>query len=75
MPSPQHLALKWVQSNIGQFGGSPSLVTLAGQSAGSFSATYHLFSPASRGLFTRVIGQVRQWGKPGGPGGSWGELG
>ena len=32
-------------------------VTTAGESAGSFSATYHLFNPASAGLFRRVIAQ------------------
>ena len=32
-------------------------VTIAGESAGSFSATYHLFNPASAGLFRRVIAQ------------------
>ena len=32
-------------------------VTFAGESAGSFSATYHLFNPASAGLFRRVIAQ------------------
>ena len=28
-----------------------------GQSAGSFSTTYHLVSPKSRGLFRRIIAQ------------------
>jgi len=53
----QRLALEWVQQNIDKFGGDPRQVTLAGQSAGSFGATYHLFSPGSEGLFQRVIGQ------------------
>jgi len=32
-------------------------VTLAGESAGSFSSFYHLSSPSSQGLFQRLIGQ------------------
>ncbi|XP_063826462.1 venom carboxylesterase-6-like [Ostrinia nubilalis] len=51
----QSLALKWVHDNIAVFGGDPELITLAGQSAGSASVTYHMLSPMSKGLFKRAI--------------------
>ncbi|XP_049778162.1 LOW QUALITY PROTEIN: juvenile hormone esterase-like [Schistocerca cancellata] len=51
----QQLALTWVQRNIGSFGGDPQLVTLFGESAGAMCASFHLVSPLSAGLFSRVI--------------------
>ncbi|KAL7039244.1 hypothetical protein ACKWTF_009843 [Chironomus riparius] len=51
----QAMALKWVQRNIVYFGGNPNLVTLAGTSAGAHSASAHLVSEMSSGLFHRLI--------------------
>ncbi len=51
----QVTALKWVQSNIGAFGGDPSRVTIFGQSAGAESVLIHLVSPQSRGLYQQAI--------------------
>jgi para-nitrobenzyl esterase len=51
----QQAALRWVQRNIERFGGDPSNVTIAGQSAGALSVLGHLISPGSRGLFQRAI--------------------
>ncbi|GIG58943.1 carboxylic ester hydrolase [Longispora fulva] len=51
----QQAALRWVRANAGAFGGDPRNVTLFGESAGGFSTCSHLASPASAGLFDRVI--------------------
>lgn len=51
----QTLALQWVQRNIEKFGGDHLSVTLAGLSAGSISATAHMVSEMSKGLFHKVI--------------------
>lgn len=51
----QIAALQWVHRNAARFGGDPSNVTLAGQSAGARSVCVHLASPMSRGLFHRAI--------------------
>lgn len=51
----QLLALKWVQQNIGDFGGDSAKVTIFGQSAGAISAHMHMLSSQSRGLFRAVI--------------------
>ncbi len=41
----QSLALKWIYDNADRFGGDRNKITLGGQSAGSFSASYHLIYP------------------------------
>ena len=51
----QQAALRWVQENIGAFGGDPENVTIAGESAGGLAGIAHLVSPGSRDLFQRVI--------------------
>lgn len=45
----QVAALKWIQRNIGAFGGNPTAVTITGMSAGASSVHYHMISPMSRG--------------------------
>ena len=47
----QQLALHWVQENILHFGGDAARVTIAGESAGSWSILHHILAPGSRGLF------------------------
>ncbi len=51
----QQAALRWVQRNIGGFGGDPGDVTLFGESAGGLSTLSQLASPGARGLFQRAI--------------------
>jgi len=47
--------LEWVRDNIGAFGGDPSRVTIAGQSAGGSAVMALLVSPLAHGLFSQVI--------------------
>lgn len=50
-------ALRWIKRNIGAFGGDPSNVTIAGESAGGLSVMYLLASPEARGLFAKAIAE------------------
>ena len=53
----QQAVLKWVQRNIGRFGGDKDNVTVGGQSAGAVDTGIHMLSPLAAGLFHRGICQ------------------
>ncbi|HLH10523.1 MAG TPA: carboxylesterase family protein [Methylovirgula sp.] len=48
-------ALKWVQDNIGNFGGDKNNVTILGQSAGARNTGSQVLSPLAKGLFEHAI--------------------
>jgi para-nitrobenzyl esterase len=48
-------ALKWVQANIGAFGGDPKHVLLFGHSAGAHNTCALLASPLAAGLFSAAM--------------------
>ncbi len=53
----QQAGLRWVQRNIGAFGGNPDNVTVFGESAGGNSVCQQLASPLAAGLFERAISE------------------
>ena len=60
-------ALRWVQNNVGGFGGDPGNVTIFGQSAGAFGVNAMMASPLAHGLFQRAIVESYQMFGIGGP--------
>jgi para-nitrobenzyl esterase len=53
----QILALRWVQRNIGRFGGDSSKVMVFGESAGGLDTMLLVSSPRAAGLFSSALSQ------------------
>lgn len=50
-------ALEWIKENIESFGGDPTNVTIAGQSAGGYMVMNLLSTPSAEGLFQKAVVQ------------------
>ncbi|XP_054166242.1 acetylcholinesterase-like, partial [Oppia nitens] len=51
----QVLGLKWMRENIHLFGGNKDMITIFGESAGSWSVSALVLSPLTKGMFRRAI--------------------
>ena len=60
----QSMALKWVYENAERFGGDKTRITISGESAGAWSAGFHMFYPNSWPYFRNII---MESGTPSGP--------